>query len=92
MALRVRSTRTSLGVGEGDARNVHVNVEVYDDVSNQVLAQDVITVALGGLRGKTDAQKRQLIIDAADVWAARVKADAVEAAPVLTLMGQSKAI
>lgn len=92
MALRVRATKTSIGVGTGDDPQIIVNAEVYEDTNNQIVASQVFQFSLAGIANLTDAQKRAVIVNAADAWAAEVKANAAAATPILTLMGQSKVI
>lgn len=92
MAIRVRSDKVSVNDGQGDDPTVIVNASLFDDVANQVIASQVFSFSLAGIRAMTAAQKRAFVVNAVDTWAAEVKANASIAAPILPLVGQSKVV
>ncbi|MDQ3539194.1 MAG: hypothetical protein M3440_00770 [Chloroflexota bacterium] len=92
MAIMVRADDVSIGDGQGNDPTVTVRASVYDDVTTRVIGTQVFTFSLAGMAAMTAAQKRAVVVDAVDTWAAAVKANAGAAVPILTLVGQSKVV
>jgi hypothetical protein len=71
---------------------VVVRASVFDDVTTRVIGTQTFSFSLAGMAAMTATQKRALVVDAVDTWAAAVKANAGSAVPILTLVGASKVV
>lgn len=89
MTLKVRAKNTMLADSASDDPTVFVNVEVFEDSNDQVIASNVISYSLAGMDGMTANQKRTRVQNDAVEWAKTVRDNAIKAAPILTLMGMS---
>jgi len=92
VAIMVRADDVSIGNGQGNDPTVVVRAVVYDDVTTRVIGTQAFTFSLAGMAAMTAAQKRALVVDAVDTWAAAVKSNAGSAVPILTLVGVSKVV
>ena len=89
--LKVRARETAMQTTESPDGTLDATVivvaEVFADQSGYVLASTPLTYTLSGMDGWTAAEKQQRVRADAERWAAKIKARAEAAAPILSVVG-----